>query len=313
MSAEFPPRSDAMRAGLATMGIVLASVGFGLVPYFARSLTAEGMAPQSIAFFRYTIAAVTWLPLLWFSRAHWRALCWGLVAGAAMGLGWIGYVRAVEIAPVSTVGVLYMTYPVFTLLIAWLVFGDRPGRRSVLAAMMIVMAAMLASSPAAVSAAQLPALMLSLAAPLGFGFGINVLVHKLVVLPPLARIGAVSLGSVIGLLPLVAVTPLEAVLPASASGWWLVAGIAFGSALVPQLIYTVCAPMIGTARTAVAGSIELPTMFLIGWFAFAEPVGAAQWLACAIVIVAIALTPGRATVRSMAATVSERPEKTEGA
>ncbi len=300
--------SNAASVGLATLGIILASVGFGLVPYFARSLTAEGMAPQSIAFFRYTIAAVTLLPLLWFSRAEWRALCWGLVAGAAMGLGWIGYVRAVEIAPVSTVGVLYMTYPVFTLLIAWLVFGDRPGRRSVLAAMMIVLAAMLASSPAAVSAAQLPALMLSLAAPLGFGFGINVLVHKLVVLPPLARIGAVSLGSVAGLLPLVVATPLEAVLPASASGWWLVAGIAFGSALIPQLIYTVCAPMIGTARTAVAGSIELPTMFLIGWFAFAEPVGAAQWLACAIVIVAIALTPGRATVRSMAATVSDRPK-----
>jgi drug/metabolite transporter (DMT)-like permease len=48
-----------------------------------------------------------------------------------MGVGWVGYVRAVEIAPVSTAGILYMTYPVFTLLIAWLVFGDRPGRRAV--------------------------------------------------------------------------------------------------------------------------------------------------------------------------------------
>jgi drug/metabolite transporter (DMT)-like permease len=120
-------RWDVMGTGLATVGIILASVGFGLVPYFARSLTAEGMAPHAVAFFRYAIAATVLLPFVWQARAHWTALLWGLCAGVAMGVGWIGYVRAVEVAPVSTVGVLYMTYPVFTLLIAWLVFGDRPG------------------------------------------------------------------------------------------------------------------------------------------------------------------------------------------
>jgi drug/metabolite transporter (DMT)-like permease len=92
----------------------------------------------------------------------------------------------------------------------------------------------------------------------------------------------------------VALTPAGAVFPASASeGWLLVVGIALGSALIPQLLYTVSAPVIGTARTAVAGSVELPTMFLVGWFAFAEPVGLAQWAACAVVIAAIVLTPGK--------------------
>lgn len=291
-----------MGSGLATLGIILASVGFGLVPYFARSLTAEGMAPHAVAFFRYAIAASVLLPFVWQARAHWKALLWGLCAGVAMGVGWIGYVRAVEVAPVSTVGVLYMTYPVFTLLIAWLVFGDRPGRRAVAGAIMIIAAAALASSPAAVSAEHLPALVLSLAAPLGFGFGINVLVHKLVVLKPLARISCVSLGSVLGLLPLLAATPVEALRPVNAEGWWLVVGIALGSALVPQLLYTVCAPVIGTARTSIAGSFELPTMFLVGWFAFAEPVGLAQWAACAVVISAIVLTPGK-PVRSIAGQV----------
>ncbi|MGJ8571248.1 MAG: hypothetical protein ACSHXI_11185 [Hoeflea sp.] len=81
------------------------------------------------------------------------------------------------------------------------------------------------------------------------------------------------------------------------------AGIAFGSALIPQLLYTVAAPVTGTARTAIAGSFELPTMFLVGWFVFAEPVGAAQWIACAIVISAIALTPGK-SIRSIAANIA---------
>jgi len=303
MSGESSHQPGVLGSGLATLGIIAASVGFGLVPYFARALTAEGMAPHAIAFFRYAFAASVLLPLVWQARAQWPALLWGLFAGVGMGVGWIGYVRAVEVAPVSTVGVLYMTYPVFTLLIAWLVFGDAPGRRAILAAMMIVAAAALATSPDAVSPDQVPALVLSLAAPLGFGFGINVLVHKLVVLKPLARIACVSLGSVLGLLPLMAVTPVAVLFPATASGWWLVAGIAFGSALVPQLLYTVAAPVIGTARTAIAGSFELPTMFLVGWFAFAEPVGPAQWISCAIIISAIALTPGR-SIRSVAANIA---------
>lgn len=307
MSIEFSDRPHLIGPGLATLGVIAASIGFGLVPYFARTLTAEGMAAHAIAFFRYAFAAVVLLPFVWRARAKWRALVWGLVAGLGMGLGWIGYVRAVEIVPVSTAGILYMTYPVFTLMIAWLVFGDRPWPRAIVAALMILVAAALATSPEAVTPGQIPALLLSLSAPLGFGFGINVLVHKLTILDPLARLASASLGSVLGLLPLMAATPAAALFPGSAPGWWLVAGIAFGSAFIPQLLYTVAAPVIGTARTAIAGSFELPTMFLIGWFAFGEPVGFLQWVACAIVISAIALTPGK-SIRSMAANIAVEGE-----
>ncbi|WP_420407058.1 DMT family transporter [Hoeflea sp.] len=285
---------------MATLGVIAASVGFGLVPYFARSLTAEGMAAHSIAFYRYAFAAITLVPFVWRARAHWKALLWGVAAGAAMGLGWIGYVKAVEIVPVSTAGILYMTYPVFTLLIAWLLFRDTPHRRSIVASLMILAAAAIGASPDAVQAEHVPALLLSLAAPFGFGFGITVLVHRLTVLDPLARLASASMGSVLGLAPLIAVTPATALFPGTVPGWWLVIGIAFGSALIPQLLFTVCAPQIGTARTAVAGSFELPTMFLVGWIAFAEPVGPAQWLACAIIVSAIALTPSKA-IRSVAA------------
>lgn len=303
MNVEPTDHPHLLGSGLATLAVVAASVGFGLVPYFARTLTAEGMVPHAIAFFRYAFAAIVLLPFVWRARAQWIPLLWGLAAGIVMGVGWIGYVRAVEIAPVSTVGVLYMTYPVFTLLIAWLMFGDVPGRRAIVASLMIVGAAVLATSPGAITADQVPALMLSLSAPLGFAFGINVLVHKLTVLKPVVRIACVCLGSVLGLLPLMVMTPASGLFPVTISGWWLIAGIAFGSALVPQLLYTVAAPVVGTARAAIAGSFELPTMFLVGWFAFAEPVGPSQWLACAIVISAIALTPGR-SIRSVVANVA---------
>jgi uncharacterized membrane protein len=204
MSAEFLPRSDAMRAGLATMGIVLASIGFGLVPFFARALTAEGMAPHAVAFFRYAIAATTCCCHLSGRRGAMADPLRGGWSPARHGLGWIGYVRAVEVAPVSTVGVLYMTYPVFTLLIAWLVFGDRPGRRAIIAAVMIIAAADWPRRPRRCrqsicrhSGCRLRRRWGSVSASMCWCTSWCA--------QPLARIAScVSLGSVLGLLPLLA-------------------------------------------------------------------------------------------------------------
>ncbi len=280
-----PPR-------IALLGVLLASVGFGLVPLFARGLTDGGMAPHAIAFARYIVATLAFSPALFaIGRDQIGAALWGAGAGAAMGVGWIGYVAALKSAPVASVSVLYMTYPVFTLLIGTCAFGDRPQSRAWIAALIILVAAALAIGPGSVPVTLWPVLALSLAAPAGFGLGINVLVHKLVGLPALTRIACVTSGSVIGLLPLVVTTPVGDLVPDTANGWWLVAGIALGSALIPQLIYTVCAPVIGTARTAIAGSVELPTMLMIGWLALGEHVGLAQWVACVMVVGAIALTP----------------------
>lgn len=291
--------------GAATLGVVAASVGFGFVPFFARALMAEGMAPHAVAFFRYALTALVLSPFVWQARHKPRPVLWGVLAGIVMALGWIGYVRAVEQAPVGTVGVLYMTYPIFTMLIAWGLFGDRPSRRAIAAGLTILVAAALGSSGAVLGPGMIWPLVISLAAPLGFGFGICVLVHRLPELPPLARIASVSLGSVIGLAPLMLASAPAGLVPGSMQGWLLVAGIALGSALVPQLIYTICSPVIGTARTATAGAVELPTMFLLGWIAFGEPIGALQWVACAMIVTAIAMTPTRIT-RNVATHIARR-------
>lgn len=213
-----------------------------------------------------------------------------------MGLGWIGYVTALEKLPASTVGVLYMTYPVFTLIIAWAVFGDTPTRRALLAAGLIIVAAVIAGSPTSVPSEHLPTLLISLAAPFGFGFGICVLVHRLSRIAPLARIASVSLGSVLGLAPLILGAGAGEILPTQQSDWLLIVGIGLVTAFVPQLIYTICSPVIGASQTAVVGSIELPTMFAVGFLAFGEAISLPQALACALVLGAIAITKSRKTL-----------------
>ena len=55
-----------------------------------------------------------------------------------------------------------------------------------------------------------------------------------------------------------------------------------------------------------AGSVELPTMFLVGALAFSEVIGPVQWAACALILAAIALTPARAT-RSLPSKLASPP------
>lgn len=275
---------------IASLGILFASLCFGVLPYFARGLADQGMPPHVIAFHRFTLAAVVLSPLLIRHRHKARAILWGLGAGAAMGVGWIGYVAALRSAPVALVGVLYMTYPVFTLLIAWIVFRVKPSLRAIGAAGLIIVAAFVASGPATVGPHILAALLLSLAAPLGFGLGITVLVYRLTGLPPLARIAAVSLGSVLGLLPLIVTAPPSMIVPQESQGWVLLLGIALGTALIPQLVYSICAPIAGAAQTAVIGSIELPTMFAVGLIAFGERISPGQITACLLILLAILIS-----------------------
>jgi len=274
-----------------TLMIVLTAVGFGTVPFFARNLTQNGMSPAAVAFYRYAFSALAFAPFLRLGRLSWRVSLWGVASGMIVGLGWIGYVSALKVIPVSTAGVIYMTYPVFTVLIGWLFFGDKPGRRGFLAAAMVCVAAMIASSPAVTGGGDLPAVLLAFLAPLGFGIGINILARKLTGIPPLSRIACKSLGSVVGLLPLILMSPPRAVLPQTGFGLELIAGIALVTALLPQLLYNVFVPVIGATRTAMASSIELPTMFVVGWVAFGEQVTIPQLLAGAIIVAAIAVAP----------------------
>ncbi|MGL4278737.1 MAG: DMT family transporter [Albidovulum sp.] len=294
---------DNMAFGAVMVG--LSSICFGLVPFFARSLTDAGIAPPAIAFFRYTFAAVAFLPFLRLRGEAGKATLWGYGTGFGVGLGWVGYVKALALLPVSVAGVFYMTYPLFTLIIGWLVFRDRPGLRSLFGGVMILGAAALAARSAEeLGSLTLTAVLLALAAPLAFGLSINVLARKLVILPPLSRMSSFALGSATGLVPLIATYPRAEVIPATAEQWGLVVALGTIAALLPQYIYTTFVPKIGGAKAAALGSIELPTMFAVGYFAFGEAIGWRETLAGALVLTAIVLTPSRRPPASVTATAS---------
>lgn len=267
--------------------VMLSSVGFALTPIFARLLGLDGTEPTRIVFYRYVLTAILLTPFLLISWRNFHLVLMGVVIGAGMGLGYIGYIVVLERTTVATAGVLYLSYPIFTLLFAWALLGVRPGLRGTTGVGLILGAGFVTATPDTLSKLTPEMLLLGLAAPASFGLGITVLTGWLYRLPPIQRLACVPFGATLGLLPLVLRDQSPSDLVPAADVLPQVLGLALATALIPQFLYVIAAPRIGSVSTAIAGAIELPAMIGLAFLIFAERPGQNELIACAMVVSAI--------------------------
>ena len=250
-------------ARLATGLIALSSICFGAVPLFARYLLDEGLAPEAIAFYRFGLSALIVLPFVHLTRPKLLQALLLFATGLAMGLGWTSYLRAIDVAPLASAGVIYMTYPLFVLVFARVLLGQRLTPKALMAVSLVLGAATIALSPTAPDPAELEALLYSLPAPISFALAVVVLAALTSKLSALERVGCGMAGAVAGLLPAVLSIDSAMLVPGSSGAWALVAGMVIVTAIGPQLLYVLAAPLVGASRSAVAGAIELPMMIAV--------------------------------------------------
>ena len=290
--AEPTARPSDMSQTAATLLVVLTSVLMGSVPVFARELTDAGLSAVSVSFYRNLLGTVVLFGLLRFSGPRRGATLWAMSAGLFMGLGWTAYVRAVEVVPVSTAGVIYMSYPLFAIVLAWALFGQQATRRSLFSGI-VVLAASFVALGAELGGDDGEILLVAFAAPVSFGFAVAVLTERLSLLRPIERVAPIAFGSTIGLLPLMVNQTWDESIPGDLRTWALAIGIAMFTAIGPQWIYSAAAPNVGPARAAVAGATELPMMFVVGYLWFGEALTLEQGIAGIMVLGAILLVPAR--------------------
>ena len=271
---------------MATLVVGATSLAYASVAIFVRQLTDAGMSVVAVAFFRFALTALVLVRFVNLSAPKRSATAWGLVSGAAMGGGWIVYVRTIDTADVAIAGVVQMTYPLFSLAAAWLFFAVRPTSRSSGSAALIVVAAAVGLG-LGTGAGLSPLLFV---APASFGFSIAVLTERLGPLDPFERLASVTVGASVAMSPLLFTLRVDQVVPDSVGTAAWVLAIGAVSALIPMTFYAAAAPVIGTSRTAAAGSAELPTMFLIGSVVFGEAILGSHLVAAAIILAAIALS-----------------------
>jgi drug/metabolite transporter (DMT)-like permease len=169
-----------------------------------------------------------------------------------------------------------------------LVFGHRLNIRQIVGGFAVLGAAVMALA-AGSSGGGLP--LITFAAPATFGFSTAVLTERLWPLAPAERLASVAIGASVALMPFMLQLPMNQVTPPGIGSWAAVIGLGIGAALIPMMVYSAAAPIVGAARSSVAGATELPTVLIIGGLLFGETLTIHHLAAAALIGVAIMITP----------------------
>jgi drug/metabolite transporter (DMT)-like permease len=269
------PRSAAARAlPLVVLLTVVWGTNWSLFPLAVREV--------SVWTFRAVSLTAGGLMLLAFARARGMSLRiprehWPAVTAAAIVylVVWnLASTYAAILIPSGQAAILGFTMPLWTVLVAWLLFGERPTPRMLLAIALAALAVLLLIVPARAAYRDAPAgFLLGLAAGLGWALGTVILKRAAVPVPALV---------------LTAWQLLIAALPLSVGALWLGQGQWFlpsaGSLLV--IAYITVVPIaignaawfaiVGLLPASVAGlsSVMVPILAMVtGAIVHAEPLG----------------------------------------
>jgi drug/metabolite transporter (DMT)-like permease len=280
-------------AWLWVIAIVVATLCFALLPVFVRWLSEAGYPPETITFYRFSVpAAVTLVFLGLRLRQVWGTLV-GLLVGAAMGIGWVGYTIMLEQTSIAAAGMLYLSYPFFASVLAAVLLGRQPGVLGMAVIVLVVAASWLVLSGSDFEAFTWQGIGFALLSPLSLGFAVVAFTNWMSHLSPLNRLSAVTLGACLGLAPLVFLNAGDAIIPASRD-IGMVLGLTLLTCLLPCILYAIAAPRLGAVNTSILGGLELPIMLFFATQLFAEEIHDPVLLAAALIVCAgVALSISR--------------------
>ena len=117
--------SRSLSPASATVVVLTAMVGYGFNPLFARWIYAFGLSPEISVVYRYGLPALLMLPFVTSIRNQPRESLMAFCGGLSMGLGALGYFKALSVLPVSVCVLIFFAYPLFTIIFGRIFFGVR--------------------------------------------------------------------------------------------------------------------------------------------------------------------------------------------
>ncbi|MDE0703859.1 MAG: DMT family transporter [Rhodospirillaceae bacterium] len=268
--------------------VLVASACFGLGPALGQFAADNGLSPLTTTAWRFVIPVLVLSPFLPRAFAHGRLAFVGLAVGAIAALGMVAYFTALRHLSVATVSVIYFTYPLFTILLDRLLFGERIRRRAVAASLMIVAAAVVVVPAGTLSGGQAEIFLLAFAAPVGFAILIVALSRTLTPIPLLPRASIGLTGALAGLAPGFLLFDAGPLLPAAPQATAVLIVFAAATTVIPQLLYTAGSRHAGAGLTAIAGAFELVVALLVGWLWLGDPVLTREVIAGFLILAALA-------------------------
>jgi len=118
-------RSRRAKQGVAL--VVLSACCFGAMVLFGRWAYADGVAPASLLFMRFAIAAPILVALVLWRGSAWpkgRSALISVLMGAIFVGNSLAYFVALSHAPAATVAIVFFAYPAIVTVAAWVIFRE---------------------------------------------------------------------------------------------------------------------------------------------------------------------------------------------
>lgn len=280
-----------MKTRMGYLAVIVSSFFFGFNGFFGKVGYELGYTPLMLLTVRFTVAAlVMWGVAIVRGVKAYRstsaALRWYVPQGIAYALTSLGFFNALRFMPAGLVGIFFYVHPLITMLFATLLFGERAGKKVLLAAFMAICGTALVSWSGGSLSASIPGLMwiafsaCSYSAFTLIGQKTTADQDSTVVTTYSITFCALFLAS---LNP-----PLYMVNGSMTSLMWMVGlGIGIICSVLAILLYVVGIKAIGASRTAIVSAAEPLSGVLLASLLLAERLVFWQWMGMALIVAAV--------------------------
>ena len=278
--------------------VVLSSISFGAMAFFARLAYAEDVTPVSLLFLRFTLASLIMLGIAWMRREPFprgRVLLGFALMG---GVGYVGqslsFFTALTMANAGLVALLLYLYPAIVAILSAIFRGERLTGYRIFAVALALVGTAVTVGP------QLDArplgVVLGISAALIYSVYIMVGTKLLRAAAPIASSAVIMSAAALVFGGLAAVQGVT--FPTGLGGWIGIVGVAIVATVIAVTTFLIGLQIIGPTRASVLSTFEPVTTVVLAALLLGEPIG--LWTAVGGVLIlagAVMLArPGKPTV-----------------
>lgn len=273
----------------------VAAVSYGLNPLFALPLYADGMAADSVLFWRYLVA----IPLMALMikmrgrsfKVSWKQMSILVVLGLIVALSSLMLFMSYNYMDVGIASTMLFVYPIMVALIMALFFKERVSKPTIVSIIMATGGIGLLFQPSEGAGAGLSVIGLIMVMISALSYAIYIVAVNKSSLCNVATLAVTFYVLLFGLLlfagRLINVGHIEMPSADNSYLWGCVAGLAIFPTAISFACTTGAIQYIGSTPTAILGALEPVTGVVVGVAVFGEQLTASSFFGLLLILVAV--------------------------
>lgn len=279
---------DTERSGLVL--VFLSAVGFGTLGILGIYAQRAELSIPTVLVFRFVFATIlVWAFLAWKGRL---ALLRGRALLIALGLGAFGYATqsglyflGLEFMTAGMVAIVLYTYPVFVVILAVAMIGERISRPMLLA-LCFALGGIILVTGANPAGASLVGVLVVLGAALAYAVYITLSRAMLMTIDPMV-LTAYVLPAAGSSFIVIGTASGALTIPQTLSAWMILVCLGVFATAIPVVAFFAGLKRIGASRAGIISTAEPPVTVALGTVLFAEPVTIATVIGGILILIGV--------------------------